>query len=206
MDTKILVIDLDGTLFATNTFHQYIKYTLKSSFKNLDLRLFFRISIFAFLRAIKIISHSRLKFYTLKAVAKSTYIDNIKFVDKIDRHKRDMSFLNEKEYDLKILATAAPACYADIIARKYGFNACIATETPNSKFDKNFESYKENKKDRVLAYLKTIGLRDIDLFITDHMDDLPLIKTSKKNIIVNPDSQFEKVLQSSGAKYEVVKF
>ena len=206
MNKKVLVVDLDGTLYATNTFHQFILYLLKSSVRNLDLVLCFQIVFFSFLRGIKILSHSRFKFFILKKTAKNSNGNYLKFVESIDKYKRDITSLYSQKFDLKILATAAPACYSNLIAKKINFDACIATETPISDFSLKFENAKVNKKKNVVDFLKKKGVSPIDLFITDHIDDLPLIKISKRNIIINPDFEFEKALQSLNIQYEVVKY
>ncbi len=199
------MIDLDGTLYATNTFHQFVKYLLTRSAKSLDLLLTFRILLFMTFRMLKIISHSRLKYNVLGSIKNKSYLDNVEFVESIGGYKRDISKLYNEEYNLKILATAAPACYSKIIAKDHKFDACIATENPYSRHLLRFENSKENKKKNVVSYLKTKGLGTIDLFITDHIDDLSLIKISKKNIIINPDKHFEKTLQSLDIQYEVVR-
>ena len=206
MRKKVLVVDLDGTLYATNTFHQFMSYLLKSSVKNLDPIFCFQIVFFSFLRAIKIISHSRLKFYILKKVTTRFYIDYLEFVDSIDKYKRVITLQYNKDFDVKILATAAPYCYSNVIANKLNFDACIATDFSIPKFSIEFENARENKKKNVVDFLKKEGLVTVDLFITDHIDDLPLIKISKMNVIINPNFEFEKALQSLNIQYEVAKY
>ncbi|WP_242157890.1 haloacid dehalogenase-like hydrolase [Aestuariivivens sediminis] len=204
MNKEVLVVDLDGTLYATNTFHRYIKYLFLRSVESMDLILSFQILICVFFRILRIISHSKFKYYVLLFSTNKSYINSTEFIQSINVYARDLSGLYDKTYDLRILATAAPASYSKEIAFKYKFDVCIATEMSDTEYSPAFENAKENKRENVVNFLNSRGLKTIDLLITDHSDDLALIKISKNNIIINPDEKFKKELQSLDIQYKVV--
>ncbi|WP_242132716.1 haloacid dehalogenase-like hydrolase [Aestuariivivens marinum] len=206
MKIRVLVVDLDGTLYATNTFRQFIKYVWIRSIMNVDIILSFQVLFLIIMRLIRIIGHAELKFYFLSFIANRSYIDKSDFVSSLCIYKRNIMVLQSQKYNLKVLATAAPEIYSRIIAKEQGFDVCIATKNPNSRYHKEYENSKENKKENVLSYLKTKGLDSVDLLITDHVDDLPLIKISKRNIIVNPNIRFEKMLQALEIDYKVANY
>ncbi|OBQ55504.1 hypothetical protein VQ01_08595 [Tamlana sp. s12] len=127
-----------------------------------------------------------------------------KFVESLPKNKRtDIQCLNNSN-SLKILATAAPLCYAKIIAEKEGFNYCIATEFTNVPFSGDFENVSLTKKRNVLDFLEAQGLKKIDVFITDHLDDLPLIKVSNQNVVVQPYKEFLEVLNQENISFRVI--
>ena len=204
MKNKVLVVDLDGTLFTINTFHYFIKYLIFYSLKNFRIILLLGIIHSLTLRVLKLFSHAEMKFKILKLISQEKNINYKEFVDSISNKMRSLDLLKDKSFTTKILATAAPSCYANIIANQNQFDVCLGTEFPISKFDVNFENIKEVKKKNVMAYLGTIGIDKINIFITDHLDDLPLMKISEKNIIFNPTDNMSAVLEENLILFEVI--
>lgn len=204
MKNKVLVVDLDGTLFTINTFHHFIRYLIFYSLKNFRIILLLGIIHSLTLRVLKLFSHAEMKFKILKLISQEKNINYKEFVDSISNKMRSLDLLKDKSFTTKILATAAPSCYANIIANQNQFDVCLGTEFPISKFDVNFENIKEVKKKNVMAYLGTIGIDKINIFITDHLDDLPLMKISEKNIIFNPTDNMSAVLEENLILFEVI--
>lgn len=201
MKKSVLVVDLDKTLFSINTFHYYIKFLISYGLKKMKFYLVFKILIFLLLRNFKLITHAKMKYEILKnSCNKQLNIQH--FVKSIDLYKNNLQILKQ-HFDLKILATAAPNNYSEIIAKQEMFDVCIATKLPEV-FYESFENNKENKKRNVLAYLKKENINHIDVFVTDHIDDLPLIKISKKNIIVKPNENLISILNKNLINYEIV--
>ena len=66
-------------------------------------------------------------------------INYTKFVTNIAKFKKDLK-VDKSEFDLTILATAAPSCYANIIAKNENFDLCIATNFTDSNFNDEFEN------------------------------------------------------------------
>jgi phosphoserine phosphatase len=133
-----------------------------------------------------------------------TDVDYNKFVSSINSKKRVINCIENTSFSVKILATAAPSIYAKIIAENESFDVCIGTDSPFGNYTEEFENSKEVKRKNVLNYLKTHNLDVIDMFITDHIDDLPLLKEANQNFIVNPDENFVKTLKQNSISFEVI--
>lgn len=204
MSKKVLVVDLDGTLYNINTFHFFLKHLVKHYVKHLKLIALFDIFCLFSLRGLKIISHSYLKYRVLKKLNKSTFDCN-EFISQLEKHKCYIKELSNAMFDLKILATAAPTYYAKEIAKRDGFDICLGTNFPEGSYNSFIENKKEVKKQNVLKCLKENNVKSINLFITDHSDDAPLLKIAKKNIIVSPDVKFNKWLNQNLIKFEARK-
>ena len=195
--SKILVIDLDGTLMSINTFHYYIKFIFHNYLKLLKLKSLFLILKVIILRFFKIVSHSVMKFEILKIVEVTASIDHERFVVNLLKYLNPILEINQRDFDIKILATAAPENYSKIIAEKLNFDYCVATNS-NDKL----ENIKENKLHNVKCLLKKIDKTQVDLFISDHIDDLPLFNYSKSIILVNPDAN---LFENLGNKENILK-
>lgn len=154
-------------------------------------------------RIFRISTHGKMKYNILKTISNETQIDYSKFVDSIASFKRDLK-IKKSEFDITILATAAPFCYANIIAKNENFHLCLATNFPDSNFNDQFENIKEMKKNNIIKVLFENKVDKIDTLITDHIDDFPLIKLSEKNWIVNPNNALKTVLKEHQIPYEVI--
>ncbi len=205
MKKKVIVVDLDGTLYTINTFHYFIKFLFGYSVKNFNIALLFKIIMAATARLLGMTNHAQMKYAILKSIDKIKDIDYSKFVDQINSKKRDIAVLNDSDFETKILATAAPSCYADIIAKREMFDVCLATQFRASGFVKEFENIKDVKKDSVINYLSSIGFSEIDILVTDHLDDFPLMKLAKRNILVSPSTELKSQLEQHQIYYETIQ-
>ncbi|RNC86779.1 MAG: hypothetical protein ED556_04985 [Winogradskyella sp.] len=204
MDKKVLVVDLDGTLYNCNTFHEFLKYVLSYYFKDFRLLKFKILLFFIKLRLFRIISHSRLKYQVLKLI-KNDDINVKDFISKLSKYKNVIEEVSDSSFNVKILATAAPNCYANEIAKVEGFDVCFATGYPESGYYEEFENLGEQKKNVVFKYLETNNFSDLDVFITDHIDDAPLMEMATKNILINPDTNVLRWLKKNLINFEVRK-
>jgi hypothetical protein len=202
LNKKVLVVDLDGTLYSINTFHHFLGFIILHCIKKFKIVSFLKISSSIMLRIFKITSHSKMKYEILKAI-NSSQINYTKFVTKIAKFKKDLN-VDKSEFDITILATAAPYCYANIIAKNENFDLCIATNFTDSNFNDEFENSKEIKKKNVMTVLMKNEIDKIDTLITDHIDDLPLMKLSQKNMIVSPNKDMEAQLKQHSISYEII--
>lgn len=206
MKKKALVVDLDRTLYSINTFHYFIKYLIHYSIKKFDIILFWKVLTSIIFRITKSISQSKMKYNILKAIKDNTEIDYLTFVQSISPFKNNINIINDDSFYIKILATAAPSCYAEIIAKNEGFNVCIATDSPKKRFNKEFENIKEVKRNNVIGYLKEIDVFQVDTFVTDHLDDISLMEVSKNNILISPDSHTKAELDRIGVMFKTMTF
>lgn len=205
MKNKVLVVDLDGTLFKINTFHYFIRYLLLYSINKFNIILLFKIAGVIVFRILKIITHAKMKYFILNTISAKTDINYNQFVNKISFKKREIDLLKDNSFDVKILATAAPLCYAGIIAENEGFHICLGTNFPVTRFNNEFENIKEIKKNRVVNYLAKEGVSEIDTFITDHIDDLPLMKIAKQNTIVAPSNYLKALLKKNQISFREIR-
>lgn len=147
-------------------------------------------------------THAKIKYEVLDLLSRAPSYNYDEFVDSINSKKRAISIDND--YDIKILATAAPTCYAEIIAKNENFDICLGTDFPCQAYDTQFENSKYTKRNRVFDYLESKGLTKVDTFITDHIDDLSIIKEATRNIIVSPSKEFIEVLKQNSISFEVI--
>ena len=154
-----------------------------------------------FLRGFRLVAHDKMKYSILKNI-EPYKIDYNGFVKSLETYKRNIAELNNPEFDIKVLSTAAPSCYANIIAKNEQFNACLATGFPEKVYHSNYENKGEVKKTNVLKYLQTIEDSSIDTFITDHLDDLPLMKLARHVIVYAPNKFIEAELKQSAVTFK----
>jgi len=194
---KALAIDLDGTLLNTNTFRDYLSFCGSAALHRFRFGICFSILWWVMLRKIRLVSHSHMKEVLLKRTAafmtKKGLLDV--FVEK------EMTFLNTKVQQimepyrnrgyLLVLATAAPAFYAHPIAEFLNMDLCCGTQLPSEVFIGQWkECVGENKVD-ALKRLLQVHKAEIDVVITDHDDDLPLLNynTAGRNVVINNDAK-----------------
>ena len=70
-------------------------------------------------------------------------------------YKVDIKELSNPSFDIKILATAAPSCYAELIAKHLRFDVCLATDFSENGFSPDFENLQEQKKKNLLKVLSS---------------------------------------------------
>ncbi|WP_168796624.1 HAD family hydrolase [Cognatitamlana onchidii] len=199
---KVLVVDLDGTLYKANTFHYFIKYLLIFGLSHLKLLFLIKLSLALFSRVTS--SHAKMKYNILNVVKDRPDINYRGFVDSMKSKRHHIPIIKDESFSFKILATAAPSCYADIIAQDEAFDLCLGTEFSNDPFSGRFENVKNIKKQNVLNYLKANNLGTVNTFVTDHIDDLPLAKVAKFNLIVNPSQTFLEELKHNSISFDVI--
>ncbi len=170
----LTVVDLDGTLVDGNTLHEYIKAGFAEASPGNKISL----AILAILRGLRLISHKRMKFGALSLIPPTDGVKK-RFLSKIKLRPEVKSIIEDK--DAVILATAAPDIYVPWIWN----GAYVATPTKSNP-DRE-ECRGENK---VRAITKGIGNQPyyIDTVITDHHDDLPLMKIARNVILVHPSA------------------
>lgn len=203
-----IVVDLDGTLFKTNTFKHFIVFVVKKALKKFDLFTALILLSLVALRKIRLIStHEKMKYKVLKRSSK--YVDKQlmdEFVEVL------FPYVNRKVLDVldnykntgyrSILSTAAPCCYADLIGQKYLFDATCSSEMPaNANWTENV---RETKKANTLALLQRCNMT-MQVLVTDHYDDIPLLLEPKeRNIVVYPSPKTIVLLNKNGIKYDIM--
>lgn len=204
--TPTVVIDLDGTLLDCNTFRLYITAMLGLTARRGHLIDMMTIIVFVALRGVRIISHAEMKRSILRTTARHATDEWLRdFSSKLFTHsnKRVLDVINyykEKSYGV-IIATAAPANYATWIADRVHIGVCLATSMDVDGEWSEFSG--ERKLEGVMQYLNKSG-GELATVVTDHYDDLPLMKYNLgRNIIISPSKKTVKVLEWANVRHEI---
>lgn len=182
---KLAVVDLDGTLVAGNTLHIYIKCALTDALRRGNVKMAAILSGLAALRAARLISHRGFKFRALDSIRPSERLRRrfTKVVSSSFRPEVLAVISGMKSEGIEVLlASAAPGFYipwfwnGDFIA------------TPIKDNTTRTELRGTMKLMGVNSYAEKHGLR-LYAVITDHSDDLPLLKAGAiRNILVKPSA------------------
>lgn len=204
MNKKVLVVDLDGTLYNRNTFHEFLFFLVKYFFIRGAIFQLLSLIIVIMQRLFWLISHAKMK-YRVLLIIRNLKIDYTNFISKLEKHKNQLIEVSDSSFDIKILATAAPSCYAKIISKSHGFDHCLATDFPKNGFHPKFENLGDEKKKNLQNYIESHGIKTIDVFITDHIDDAPIVKLATKSVIISPNPEFLSWLNKNLINFEVRK-
>lgn len=201
-----VIVDLDGTIFSINTFEYYVSFLLKVFMRKVRLITVFKILFWGTARKLRIISHSCLKYHILLCTNKKVPFDELSvFVNSLFNDFLNGFVVNKKDRfesdDYKsCLSTAAPEIYAGLISERLVFDYSLCTGNPF--VEKNwFENTGKKKAENTVSFLKKNGAFP-DILITDHYDDLPLMKEVRKVILVNPSSKTKVILDNNGIPYD----
>jgi len=203
MRPKIVVIDLDGTLLDTNTFHKWLLFLFKKSLIKNPIDSVKIVSTILW-RLSKKISHKEMKYKILKISEKSYYQGYlIEFVESISKYlnKNVFNYLQDKN-SIYILATAAPDLYASHIAKKYNFDHCIAT--PSTDIEPWDENIRIEKQKNLKLLLESLKVEKANIVITDHHDDIPILALGIERLLVNPSQLSEEKIKENNIDYNIL--
>lgn len=180
----MIAVDLDGTLVTRNTFRIFAGFLRRRILRGRRIADLARYGFWGAARRFNIVSHRRLKWELMK-IADSTLTpeDYDSLADEIMRYlnPRVMDYVTGK---LWVLATAASAEYVVPLARRLGCLHTIATERPASR---RFKDYTETRGAEKLRRLQAVpGIADIEIALSDHPDDLPMLSAARTPVLVNP--------------------
>lgn len=199
---KIVVYDLDGTISKINTFKAWIIFSFLYALVKFNIRDFFAMCKLISQRVSKKINRLTFKEKLLNLQktdkwegAGETFA--VKVLPLFIRHE----MMSHDKFEVRLLATAAPAIYVMPFIMKYSY----FTDVVCSDFDEHgvfYETLANVKYDSVFKLLKD---RTIDLFYTDHHDDIPLMEVACKTILVFPSVEtINKIsLASARISYEL---
>ncbi len=204
-----LIIDLDGTLLQTNTFRDYLSFCGKSALHVFRFDLVFFISFWVLMRKVRLVSHSamkrRLMQRTYRFMLQKGRLDafveaelllvNPRVKEEVERHRNRGHLL--------VLATAAPAFYAKPIADNMRLDATLATLLASDVVIGEWHENVGTMKAATLQNFLHQHHTDIDAIITDHSDDLPILKLhpAGPNWMVSPSPQTEALLKKENITY-----
>ncbi len=204
MSEKIHVFDLDLTFVNVNTFHCWMKFLVKTFWYNPKIiAAIIKITLKRYLRLCK---HSEMKREILRITNKYSRNINISgFVDFLEKkiNKKVFEHYSSIRNEITILATAAPDIYAIPFGKKLGFTFITATSSLIS--DDWVENIKEQKcisVQKIIHSNTACTGKNIEI-ITDHHDDLPLMKLAGDTILVNPGEKTVSIVKNNSIKYSV---
>jgi len=183
-----VVFDLDGTLLRSNSFHLWLVFLISDMASPLRIRD--RIALLGYIasRAVKFIDHGTLKRLTMTLPGALSSLSAQQFAERYLRPRLSNSCVRELRLHLArgkevqvILATAAPRCYSDAIAKCLGIAIVVATD-----FDDNGTFREMLRMKKAEAVRKIATSAPITYAYTDHRDDLELLKLAAIKILVNP--------------------
>lgn len=209
---KALAIDLDGTLLATNSFQDYLSFCGHAALHSMRLDIALSIVFWVALRKVRLIRHSTMKRHLLNRTA--TFMQQKERLDLFVEHELiaiNRTVLQRMEQyrnhgHLLILTTAAPGFYAHSIAENLHIDLCCATLLPSEVvIDRWTENVGQQKVDSLQRMLQ-VHKAELDVVITDHYDDLPLLNSNEgSNFVVAPSPKTMQMLQQHCKRpYQVV--
>lgn len=207
---KAVIVDFDQTFVKVNSFEMFYKEQVFYSLRNLRLIRFLFFLLNIVLRKARFISHSELK----KRVLAYLYTkDNSEFmssfIKKLDSCiALDVLALCEdfKSKGFSVyLCTAAPSIYILPFLKSIPFRFDDVVCTPNYTRGANWiENLSVHKKESVENLLLQKN-EYLSVLITDHKDDLPLLKVQKsRNILVRPSKKTLNELEMENVKFELL--
>lgn len=200
--SRLVVVDLDGTLIPGNSFHAWLRYIGRWALMTGRLELAARLGLVCLHRARRSITHAELK-YRVLVLSESVPEPVIgRFACRLAASIRTTvsHAVRDAAHDglTVVLATAAPQIYLGALASAIGATTAIGTPAPGPGPWR--ECVGDEKVDRVLAMFEPGA--EIAVAFTDHLDDLPLVRRAARSVIVNPDSDSWTAFVSSGASVE----
>ena len=181
-----MVVDLDGTLVDGNTLHLYIICGLERLLRRGKIIKAASIAGLLMLRAMHAISHRAMKFGAVRHIDPSDKRLRDMFVTRIGKRVNikitELITQWREEGKPVLLATAAPEAYVPWIWHD-DFLA-----TPVEHNPERIEMRADVKADAVRVYAASNNY-SIDTIVTDHHDDLPLMKLACGSVcLVSPSA------------------
>jgi phosphoserine phosphatase len=194
----VLIFDLDGTTLGINSFPHWARHLLGARFAGLGPKaragVVLRTACWLAARKLGLIGHEALKRGLQRGWAHATRHDARAadaYAALLQRHVRPalddlLAAVAGGEVDA-VLATAAAAEYAGPLARRLGFRHVLATEPSRAAHETS--NVGEAKCRAVLALLAAEEWQARPrILLTDHRDDLPLIRVCDRTLWFGPEA------------------
>jgi phosphoserine phosphatase len=182
----VYILDLDGTVLSTNSFPHWVLYLMRAPFPRVGaarrLSISGRVAAMLMQRKLRLTGHERFKWRLQRLWQAATNGDDgvgaEAFVARMITFVRPelrpvLSAVAGGRIDA-VMATAAPADYAQPLGAAVGFVHVLAT--PALRLLGEPSNVGQQKCQAVLRFLVSRGWQDRRrVLFTDHVDDLPLI-------------------------------
>jgi phosphoserine phosphatase len=198
----IVVIDLDKTLLTVDSYPKWAFFLLRRAIATIDPRTFILVFSYTTLRALRVYDHLT---YKKKLMMLNNRDDlNQEFAKSLAPffRKTVLDYIKNIKNDHTnakfILSTAAPINYIEHLPAILPF-----------KVEHLFASKIENKvlvensgQAKVDSFQKVYPNSKCDIFMTDHSDDLPMMKFSDKVVLVGPSQSTIDMVKNRGINVE----
>lgn len=190
MKKQAIAIDLDGTLIMGNTFRDYLSFCGKKALACCRFGLCFVILWMVFLRKLRLVSHARMKkallSETMAFFSQDGHLDAFLEEELQKLNPKVMAQIEafRKQGFALAMVTAAPVSYAQEIAARLHFDACMATPLPSSQPQEMWHENKAEKKVESLQQWLVAEDLQLSAVITDHTDDLPLAQATSESVFL----------------------
>lgn len=180
-----MVVDLDGTLIARNSFRLWMRYLLGWSLRRGRLPVLAGVGGAVALRALRLCSHADMKSRVLRHSEEVPAEEVSSFAGRLAASIRPEIRIAVAEHAAGrsvVLVTAAPDLYLSAVADAIGADEVIGTP---SRVDAAWSETVGEQKWTALVSRYEDGV-EIEAVFTDHRDDLPLVRRANRAFIVNP--------------------
>lgn len=198
-----MICDLDSTVLSVNSFRPWVRYLIFGHFGELKVaeRLEVALSTLIILAERKLLNkdHAVMKGKLQQLWRKATAKDPAGLAqewllsDLAATVRPNLSGLLSRAATDKqpiLLATAAAGEYAEPLGQKIGFRHLLTTPLLDKGDVAKLHNFGPVKRDRVLAYLQEKGWDTLPrVFLTDHIEDLPLIEVCDKILWFGNETQ-----------------
>lgn len=198
--SRVVAVDLDGTLIAGNSLRIYITEALRDMWLRKPLTAL-KIVGLILLRKLRLITHRKMKFDVLKCIEPTQQLRK-RFTAQINlKRRQSVSEILDGYRRMGctiLLATAAPDIYISWIWNE----SYVATPTANNP--NRHECRATNKANAVRSFLGPN--HHLEAVLTDHYDDLELLAAKAvTNYLVAPDARTYNAVRLAGIPFKLVK-
>lgn len=206
-----VVVDLDNTLLRCNSTKKLSFFLVGKLIAGWRFNDLGQVGFALIKRKLGLIPHRILKHTILKSARKNFSADDIDlFAQKLigELNETVCGIISDYTDCRVLIATAATDMFMQAFVKKLPFKADFSASAYTDDAEKYVDNLGRQKLKSVEEYLNE---KDCVLttFITDHRDDLPLLKHNKgRNFLVKPSKKTLKVLRKEGVTegmYEIIK-
>jgi len=183
---RLAVFDFDGTIIPFNSFRLYIAYLPLLFLVSGDFSGFAAVVSLVCRKANKRISHLQFKRALVDLSAGVKNFGFAKFLFCICRSniKKEIS-LYKSIGCTTCLSTAAPSNYANKVAEFLGVDQVFAYGDGRFSWEEGVDNIGSTKLRNIDSHFGS-GCYVIEVMYTDHSDDIPLLETAIRKVVVKP--------------------